>query len=134
MSVDQRKSATPVTRVQNGDMIMTFEEVKDMLRIETDDMLYKLNAQLAFPVYKRGKHCLYIYSQVLNWFLNRDVAIKDKSSLQRNLSIDDLPKLWPMFRPDGTRSTPAERAAERAEAKRVAARAARAAAAEQAEG
>lgn len=109
-------------------MIMTFEEVKDMLRMETDDMLYKLNSQGAFPVYKRGKHCLYIYSQVLNWFLNCDIAVKDKPSLHQKLSIDDLPKLWPMFRPDGTRTSPAERAAERAEAERVAARAAEAAA------
>ncbi len=112
-------------------MIMTFEEVKDMLRIETDDQLYKLNAQGAFPVYKRGKRCLYIYSQVCNWFLKCDSAVEDKSPMHGNLSIDDLPKLWPMFRPDGTRTSPAERTAERAEAMRVAARAAKAAAAEQ---
>lgn len=130
MAVTESRRLTVIPRVQNGDMIMTFDEVKDMLRIDSDNKLYKLNAQGAFPNYKQGKHCFYIYSQVLNWFLNQDTAVKGEPSLHQNLSIDELPKLWPMFKPDGTPTTPAERKAEREEAARVAKKAAERAAAE----
>lgn len=80
-------------RVSSGDMWMTGPEVCKMIRCNMNQ-LYKLNQQLAFPVYKRGKHCLYLYSEVNNWLLNQSLAIKD-DGITRKLPVEELPRVWP---------------------------------------
>lgn len=79
---------------RGGDMWMTAPEVCKMIRCNMNQ-LYKLNQLLAFPVYKRGKHCLYLYSEVNNWMLNQSAAIKDDPTLHRKLPVEDLPNVWP---------------------------------------
>lgn len=76
-----------------GDMWMTAAEVCKMIRCNMNQ-LYKLNQELRFPVYKRGKHCLYLYSEVNNWMLNQSLAIKN-DGIVRKLPVEDLPKVWP---------------------------------------
>ena len=77
-----------------GDGWMTPEEVCKMIRCNKNQ-LYKLNQELQFPVYKRGKHCLYLYSEVNNWMMNQDTRIKDDPKMHRKIPVEDLPKVWP---------------------------------------
>lgn len=78
----------PVTTSGNGhdDEIWTPADVCARLKINMNQ-LYKHNASGSFPMYRVGKHCRYLRSEVLRWFVEQDDA-RDK-----NVPVDpnDLP-------------------------------------------
>lgn len=90
-----KKSRPPFVPPADGrDVIMTVEDVAELLQ-ESVNSIYKRNAVIDFPVYKIGKQCRYLYSEVMNWFLNQDTRIKDDPSSKVHMTINELPKCWP---------------------------------------
>lgn len=68
------------------DEIWTPQDVCDQLKINMNQ-LYKLNASSAIPMYRVGKHCRYLRSEVLTWFKGQDVDRDKKKPIDPN----DLP-------------------------------------------
>lgn len=92
MTATARPGGPP--RPKPGDEIWTPEDIKDTFHL-TMNQVYKLNQTLPFPVYKVGKHCRYLKSQVLNWFLNQDTRIRANESLWSDRPLDQLPDVGP---------------------------------------
>lgn len=60
----------------------------------TKNQLYKYN-QTDIPYHRLGKVCRYLYSEVMNWAMNKDVAIVDEPERHRILGLGELPRCWP---------------------------------------
>jgi len=89
---DDRRLVRP-SRVQEGDTWMTVDEVGRLLKF-TKNQIYKYNQQ-GLPVHYLGKHCRYLYSEVMNWAMSKHMAVIDNPELFEPLPLPKLPKCWP---------------------------------------
>ena len=83
------------------DEVWTPEDICDVFTV-TKNVVYKLNQQGAIPYKKFGRHCRYLRSDVLSYFMSRDVDAKtdDGSPMEfRRLSLDELPAIYKRPRP-----------------------------------
>lgn len=82
----------------NGeDEVWTGEDICDVFSV-TMNTVYKLNAQGAIPYHKFGKHCRYLRSDVLSYFMARDSDAPSSAKFER-LPLDELPRVFKRRQP-----------------------------------
>ncbi len=81
-------------RRDEPDEILTPEDVCAMLKININQ-LYKHNAMGSFPMYRVGKHCRYLRSEVLNWFMRQNPDRDPTAIGDRKLALSQLPNVRP---------------------------------------
>ena len=75
------------------DEVWTIEDICEVFAV-TKNVVYKLNQQGAIPYRPFGRHCRYLRSDVLSYFMARDKDAAPGPGEFERLPLDQLPKVF----------------------------------------